>query len=224
MLACHYDSKYFENDVFLGATDSAVPCAMMINLAHVMNEHFKQIKTKQDVSIMMVFFDGEEAFKQWSATDSVSVIAFNWIHFFNSLFQIYGARHLAEKWENENFLHKIDMLVLLDLIGAPDPNFYSFFRETEPWYSRLVDTEVKLDNQSLMQRYQSSGAIKRSPTRYFQSHSFHAGIEDDHIPFMRRNVRFEKLLKAINLLIDFLVGPNSASHSISIPKRLARTE
>lgn len=31
----------------------------------------------------MVFFDGEEAFKQWSPTDS-----------------IYGSRHLAEFWKN----------------------------------------------------------------------------------------------------------------------------
>jgi hypothetical protein len=29
----------------------------------------------------MIFFDGEEAFKEWTATDS-----------------IYGARHLAQKW------------------------------------------------------------------------------------------------------------------------------
>lgn len=33
VLACHYDSKYYPNMEFLGATDSAVPCAMLINLA-----------------------------------------------------------------------------------------------------------------------------------------------------------------------------------------------
>jgi glutaminyl-peptide cyclotransferase len=30
VLACHYDSKYFANAVFVGAIDSAVPCAMML--------------------------------------------------------------------------------------------------------------------------------------------------------------------------------------------------
>jgi len=34
------------------------------------------------VSLQFLFLDGEEAFKEWTATDS-----------------IYGARHLAEKWK-----------------------------------------------------------------------------------------------------------------------------
>lgn len=171
LLACHYDSKYFENEEFLGATDSAVPCAMLINLAYVMSEYLSQVKTKNDLSIKLIFFDGEEAFQQWTATDS-----------------IYGSRHLADKWEKESFLHRIDMLVLLDLLGSPDPTFYSFFKDTESWYARLLQTEEKLDDQNFLQRYQSSGTITRSPTRYFQKQSLNAGIEDDHIPFLRRNV------------------------------------
>jgi glutaminyl-peptide cyclotransferase len=42
VLACHYDSKYFRENAFVGATDSAVPCAMMINLAHVLDEPLKK--------------------------------------------------------------------------------------------------------------------------------------------------------------------------------------
>ena len=171
LLACHYDSKYFKNQEFLGATDSAVPCAMLLNLAYVMSSYFNQQKSNKDVSIKLVFFDGEEAFKEWTATDS-----------------IYGARHLAAKWENERFLHRIDMLVLLDLLGSPDPTFYSFFKDTERWYARLALTEEKLDDQDFLQRYQSSGIVARAPTRYFQKQTLNAGIEDDHIPFLRRNV------------------------------------
>jgi hypothetical protein len=47
-----------------------------------------------------------------------------------------AARHLAAKWEQSaypkgnadgtNQLHRIDILVLLDLLGAPDPVFYSY--------------------------------------------------------------------------------------------------
>lgn len=171
ILACHYDSKYFKNEEFLGATDSAVPCAMMINLAHVMSKYLETIKSKNDVSIKLVFFDGEEAFKTWTATDS-----------------IYGARHLAAKWENEGFLPRIDMMVLLDLLGAPNPTFYNFFDNTERWYSRLVKTEEKLENSSLLQRHQKSGTLRTNNSRYFQLRSVNAGIEDDHIPFLRRNV------------------------------------
>ena len=39
-----------------------------------------------DVSLQFIFFDGEEAFVNWSAQDS-----------------IYGARHLAKKWSSTPF-------------------------------------------------------------------------------------------------------------------------
>lgn len=38
-----------------------------------------------DLTLQLLFLDGEEAFKDWTATDS-----------------IYGARHLASKWERES--------------------------------------------------------------------------------------------------------------------------
>lgn len=171
VLACHYDSKYFKDHDFLGATDSAVPCAMMINLAYLLREHLKTVKDKEDVSIKFIFFDGEEAFKEWTDEDS-----------------IYGARHLASKWQKEGSLYKIDMLMLLDLLGAPDPTFYSFFPETEKWYARLIKAEERLDNQSLLMRYQSSGTTMKNANRFFQQHSFKAGIQDDHVPFEKRGV------------------------------------
>lgn len=44
VLACHYDSKYIEQFKFIGATDSAVPCAQMINLATIMHKELAHIK------------------------------------------------------------------------------------------------------------------------------------------------------------------------------------
>lgn len=38
---------------------------------------------------MMIFFDGEEAFVEWTESDS-----------------LYGSRHLALKMENTKFIHK----------------------------------------------------------------------------------------------------------------------
>lgn len=53
-LACHYDSKYTKERNFIGATDSAVPCAQMINLAKVMKNYLESIK---DVSeILLIIF------------------------------------------------------------------------------------------------------------------------------------------------------------------------
>ncbi len=69
------------------------------------------------MTLQFIFFDGEEAFKTWTDTDS-----------------IYGARHLAESLHNTTYsyngiegkqIERIDILVLLDLLGAKDPNIYS---------------------------------------------------------------------------------------------------
>ena len=45
VLACHYDSKSTPAG-FLGATDSAVPCSQMINLAHTMQLDLNEAKVR----------------------------------------------------------------------------------------------------------------------------------------------------------------------------------
>lgn len=91
-IACHYDSKLM--DGFVGATDSAVPCAIMMNLAKSLKKEMQTVQNNE-LSLQFVFFDGEEAFVEWNAKDS-----------------IYGARHLAKKWESENELEKIVSLTI----------------------------------------------------------------------------------------------------------------
>lgn len=47
VLACHHDSKYYSPQwqrEFHGATDSAVPCAMMLELAQALDEELKAQK------------------------------------------------------------------------------------------------------------------------------------------------------------------------------------
>lgn len=92
VLACHYDSKLFQEFEFVGAVDSAVPCAMMLNLANTLQLHLnaRSNAIDPDVGLMFIFFDGEEAFVEWTATDS-----------------LYGSRHLAAEWEKEGMLPRI---------------------------------------------------------------------------------------------------------------------
>ena len=67
---------------FVGATDSAMPCALMLDLAEVLDplldSRLKRLEDgledDEDVSettLQLVFFDGEEAFKDWTDTDSI---------------------------------------------------------------------------------------------------------------------------------------------------------
>ncbi|XP_074990603.1 glutaminyl-peptide cyclotransferase-like protein isoform X1 [Calonectris borealis] len=85
VLACHYDTKVLPpgpgQRLFLGATDSAVPCAILLELAAALDRPLRRAKDRgAEVTLQLLFLDGEEAFGDWSVTDS-----------------LYGARHLAAR-------------------------------------------------------------------------------------------------------------------------------
>ncbi|XP_047601379.1 glutaminyl-peptide cyclotransferase isoform X1 [Lutra lutra] len=180
VLACHYDSKYFhpwDNRVFVGATDSAVPCAMMLELARALDKQLLSLEnipdSKPDLSLQLIFFDGEEALLHWSLRDS-----------------LYGSRHLAPKMvstphppgaKDTNQLQGMDLLVLLDLIGAPNPTFPNFFPKTARWFDRLEAIEHELHKLGLLKDHSSE-------RWYFQNYGYGGVIQDDHIPFLRRGV------------------------------------
>lgn len=169
VIACHYDSK-IEPVGFLGATDSAVPCAMMLNMAQTMKEELKLLKSREpELTLQFLFFDGEEAFQRWTSTDS-----------------IYGSRNLAATWENQvytregvsgNYNDRIDMFLLLDLIGAREMTFSKLETSTGDWYDNLVRIEKQLQQKKII----------RGPS-IFNANFLPAGIEDDHIPFKRKGV------------------------------------
>jgi Zn-dependent M28 family amino/carboxypeptidase len=101
----HFDTKYFPNNKFVGASDGASSTGLLLELARV-----AQTEKRID-DLYIVFFDGEEAFHEWSDTD-----------------KLYGSRHLAERWKAEGMLPKIKALINVDMIGdknldlQPDTN------------------------------------------------------------------------------------------------------
>ena len=171
VIACHYDSL-IKPEGFLGATDSAVPCAQMINMAHTMRQDLENLKSRRpELTLQFIFFDGEEAFVKWSDTDS-----------------LYGSRALAEYWESKafhhdgvegNYLDRIDIFVLLDLIGTSDTSFMKLMKSTSDWYDRLVAIESDL------RRLTKSVSGKRI---FMDEAQIPSTIEDDHIPFQKRGV------------------------------------
>jgi len=42
ILSCHYDSKVNRENTFIGATDSGIPCAMIIHLAQILDKYLKE--------------------------------------------------------------------------------------------------------------------------------------------------------------------------------------
>jgi Zn-dependent M28 family amino/carboxypeptidase len=93
----HYDTKVFKEFRFVGANDAGSSTGVLLELARVL----KGKPRKHDVTL--VFFDGEEAFGEWSATDG-----------------IHGSRHLAARWAKENKLSRIQALINIDMIGDAD--------------------------------------------------------------------------------------------------------
>jgi glutaminyl-peptide cyclotransferase len=75
---------------------------------------------KNKLTYWLVFFDGEEALKQWSHTDS-----------------LYGSRHLAEKLAREGGLSQIKALILVDMIADRHLNVVRESNST-PWLSDAV--------------------------------------------------------------------------------------
>ena len=79
-LVAHYDSK-LTPEGFIGATDSAAPCAMLLHAARSIDaaltkkweamaaEGLDDLEDRKGVQILLL--DGEEAFHSWTDTDSL---------------------------------------------------------------------------------------------------------------------------------------------------------
>uniref|UniRef100_F6WS19 Glutaminyl-peptide cyclotransferase-like protein n=1 Tax=Equus caballus TaxID=9796 RepID=F6WS19_HORSE len=170
-LACHYDSKLFPSGAapFVGATDSAVPCALLLELVQALDLELSRAKNQAaPVTLQLLFLDGEEALKEWGPKDS-----------------LYGSRHLAQLMESAPHspgptrIHAIELFMLLDLLGAPNPTFYSHFPRTARWFHRLRSIEKRLHRLNLLQSHPHE-------VMYFQPGEPFSSVEDDHVPFLRR--------------------------------------
>ncbi|KAF9014022.1 hypothetical protein BDQ17DRAFT_1270151 [Cyathus striatus] len=210
ILSAHFDSKYFPsypNNQFVGATDSAAPCAMLLDLAETLNplldKRMERLHTGDeddediaDTTLQLVFFDGEEAFVQWTDADS-----------------IYGARHLAEKWANayilprskrrlmgwqETELSTIEHLILLDLLGAPQPLIRSYYVDTAWLFDAMASAEKRLGESGAFSYGTQTSMAPGKWKSYFlprKSPAINFGyIGDDHVPFLKRGVSILHLI------------------------------
>jgi Zn-dependent M28 family amino/carboxypeptidase len=97
VVASHYDTNYGLKD-YVGANDGGSTTGLLLELANQLRGAHRE-----GYSVWLVWFDAEEAVKQWSDTD-----------------KLYGSRHLANKWQQDGTLGKIKALILLDMIGDAD--------------------------------------------------------------------------------------------------------
>ncbi len=99
VLGSHIDTNYpLRKTRFVGANDGACTTALLLAIADQLRG-----KKLEGYSVWLAFFDGEEAIKEWTDSDS-----------------LYGSRHLAAKWQQDGTIGKIKALLLADMIGDAD--------------------------------------------------------------------------------------------------------
>jgi Zn-dependent M28 family amino/carboxypeptidase len=91
----HFDTLKMKG--FVGANDGGSSTGMLLELAAALAG-----RPHAD-DIYLVFFDGEEAVRQWSASDST-----------------YGSRHLAERWTKDGTARRLKGLINVDMTGDRD--------------------------------------------------------------------------------------------------------
>jgi len=148
VIASHYDTNYpLRNTSYIGANDGACTSALLLEFA----DHLRG-KKLEGYSIWLLWDDAEEAVSKWQGNDN-----------------LYGVRHLAEKWQGDGTIKKIKAFLLEDMVGDADLNVEEDSNST-PWLESLV--------------YQAAIRVG------YQSHFFERAmtIEDDHLPFIQRGV------------------------------------
>ena len=99
LIASHYDTKYFKDMLFVGANDPAASVGALLEIGRVLGT----MKEKPRLTYRLVFFDGEEAFIEWSGTDHT-----------------YGSRYYVEQARSAGTLKGVRAMILVDMIGDRD--------------------------------------------------------------------------------------------------------
>ena len=98
IVCSHYDSKRFSTIQFVGANDGASSTGALLELARVL-----ALNPKLAAQVELVFFDGEEAFAQFTETDG-----------------LYGSRYYARALRESRRAVQFRFGILWDMIGDKD--------------------------------------------------------------------------------------------------------
>ena len=94
LLCSHYDTKTFDTIRFVGANDGGSSTGLLIEMARVL-----AMSPALAAKIELLFFDGEEAFENFTATDG-----------------LYGSRHFAQELRDSGKAKSVRGGILFDMI------------------------------------------------------------------------------------------------------------
>ncbi len=155
----HFDTKLFPGRKFVGANDGGSSTGLLLEMAHALAH-----QTRVD-DVYLVWFDGEEAVREkWEGDDN-----------------LYGSRHLAEKWRKDGTLARVKALINVDMIG--DKN---------------LDIKLETNSNAALNKLVWDTAASLGYGAFFLKEEL--ATDDDHMPFVKLGV------PAIDL-IDFDYDP-----------------
>jgi Zn-dependent M28 family amino/carboxypeptidase len=93
-LCSHYDTKLFDTIRFVGANDGGSSTGLLLEIARVLGQHANVAR-----NVELVFFDGEEAYENFSETDG-----------------LYGSRYFARQLQSEG-AKQFRGGILFDMVG-----------------------------------------------------------------------------------------------------------
>lgn len=203
-LVAHFDSL-IKPEGFIGAIDSAAPCAMLMHVARsidkALSAKWKSMEDNGDdrleeaKGIQIIFLDGEEAFDTWTDTDSIYGARYVQTRTRPNSRRTNKNRSLAAEWDSEAYesmstyktpLQAISLFVLLDLLGAADPTIPSYFLPTHWAYKNMASLEKRMRDLDILESKPESSFlpdVDKTPQRFTRPM-----IGDDHVPFMQRGV------------------------------------
>ena len=114
MIAGHYDTKLENSFRFVGANDGGSSAAFLLEMARELAH------TQHKLTYWLVFFDGEEALRTWSSTDS-----------------LYGSRHFVRRLTANGELSRIQAMILVDMIGDAHLDIH-WDQNSTAWLNKLV--------------------------------------------------------------------------------------
>ena len=144
----HFDTKLFPAPrKFVGANDGGSSTGLLLELARVM-AHRPRVD-----DLYIVWFDGEEAIREeWEGEDN-----------------LYGSRHLAERWRKDGTLARVKALINVDMIGDKHLNIRREMQGNARVRNMVWETAAKLGYQA-----------------YFTDETI--SEDDDHMPFVKLGV------------------------------------
>ena len=144
----HFDTKLFPGRKFVGANDGGSSTGLLLELARGLAH---QPRTDD---VYLVWFDGEEATReQWEGEDN-----------------LYGSRHVAERWKTDGTLRRLKGLINVDMIG-----------------DKSLDIKPEGHSDPRLRRLVWKAAKDLGYQAYFLEESI-SPTEDDHLPFLRQGV------------------------------------